>query len=108
MLTELGAKPEEMIPLAESIYKHELNCSSDMGNCTYIAPGIQSLFAINAKGNVHTVPFREAAGLAFAHAEALRAGKANAFLGVDVLMGDEFYQQVKDEWIASMKDAGRL
>ena len=108
MLSELGATPEEMLPLAESIYKHELNCSSDMGNCTYIAPGIQSLFAINAKGHVHTVPFREAAGLEFAHREALRAGKANAFLGIDVLMSDEFYQQVKDEWIKTMSEAGRL
>ncbi len=108
MLSELGATPEEMLPLAESTYKHDLSCSSDMGNCTYITPGIQSLFAINAKGNLHTAPFREAAGLDFAHAEALRAGKANAFLGVDVLMSDTFYGQVRNEWEATMTEAGRL
>jgi hypothetical protein len=108
MLTNLNALSEEMLPLEEAIHKYTLNASSDMGNCTYIAPGIQALFSINASDNIHTVPFREAAGLEYAHDEALKAGKANAFLGLDVLLDDEFYGKVRGEWEGAMRDAGRL
>jgi hypothetical protein len=108
MISDLEAKPEEMIPLDEASRKYESNASSDMGNCTYITPGIQAVFGINAQGPIHTVPFREAAGLDFAHKEALRAGKANAFIGMDVLMDDEFYGEVRSEWEGTMREAGRL
>lgn len=56
----------------------------------------------------HSVPFREAAGTDFAHTEALRAGKANALISLDVLTNDDFTAKMKEEWEAAMKEAGRL
>lgn len=78
-----------------------------MGNCTYICPGIHPLFSINAPDMPHTKAFKDASGTDLAHVEAIRAGKANAHVGMDVLIDDEFYAEVRKEWEASMKDAGR-
>lgn len=44
----------------------------------------------------------------FAHDEALRAGKANAWLGIDVLTDDKFFTEVRKEFEGTMKEAGRL
>lgn len=66
------------------------------------------MFEIRAADAPHSVPFREAAGTDFAHGEALRAGKANALISLDVLMNDEFAANVKEEWEEAMRDAGRL
>lgn len=108
MLNDLGLEADEMIPIDESILKHAQSGSSDHGNCTYITPGIQALFKINAEDSPHTHAFREAAGKDFAHNEALRAGKANALIGLEVLLNYDFYQQVRSEWEHSMKEAGRI
>jgi Xaa-Arg dipeptidase len=108
MISELGMKVGDMVPLDEATRKYQLYGSSDMGNCTYVAPGIQPLFSIDAADDLHTHWFREAAGLNHAHAEALRAGKANAILGLDSLVDDEFYAEVRGEWVESMRAAGRL
>jgi hypothetical protein len=62
---------------------------------------------IDAKDNIHTVSFREAAGLWYIHKEALRARKGNAFLGMNLPMNDEFYGRVGSEWEASISEAGR-
>ncbi|CAD0038954.1 unnamed protein product [Aureobasidium pullulans] len=99
---------EDMIAIDESLVKHAQNGSSDHGNCTYITPGIQALFSIKAEDMPHTPAFREAAGKDFGHAEALRAGKANALIGLEVMLNDAFYQDVRAEWQGSMKEAGRL
>ncbi|THW53330.1 putative amidohydrolase amhX [Aureobasidium pullulans] len=108
MLTELGLAAEDMISIDESLVKHAQNGSSDHGNCTYITPGIQALFSIKAEDMPHTPAFCEAAGKDFGHAEALRAGKANALIGLEVMLNDAFYQSVRVEWESSMKEAGRL
>ena len=55
----------------------------------------------------HTPEFQQAAGTDFAHSAALRAGKANAMVGIDVLLHDEFYQTVQKEWEATMEARGR-
>lgn len=44
----------------------------------------------------------------FAHDEALKAGKANAWLGLDILTDDLFFAEVREEFEVSMKEAGRL
>lgn len=100
--------PHKLLPLDEAFRKEDKAASSDFGNCTYIVPGIQSLFSINAADMPHTPPFREAAGTSFAHDEAIRAGKANALLGVRVLMHEAFFRQVREEWEATMREAGRM
>lgn len=66
------------------------------------------MFIIGAKDSPHSIPFREAAGTEYAHDEALRAGKANALISLDVLMNDEFALKMKEEFEEAMRDAGRL
>lgn len=44
----------------------------------------------------------------FAHDAALRAGKGNAFVGIDVLIDDAFFKEVRREFENTMKEAGRL
>lgn len=66
------------------------------------------MFEIGATGAPHSIPFREAAGTEFAHAEALRAGKANALISLDVLTNDEFAARMKEEFEETMAEAGRL
>lgn len=66
------------------------------------------MFVIGASDSPHSIPFREAAGSEFAHTEALRAGKANALICLDVLMNNEFALKMKEEFEEAMRDAGRL
>ncbi|KAF9636657.1 Peptidase M20 [Lasiodiplodia theobromae] len=94
MLARLGMSPDEMVPLDEAARKHEQNGSSDMGNVTYVCPGIQPMFRIDAAGPPHTPKFQEAAGTTFAHEKALQAGKANALVGYEVLVDDGFYGEL--------------
>ncbi|KAI9930574.1 hypothetical protein AWENTII_007465 [Aspergillus wentii] len=108
MVNELGLTAEEILdPPTQSSKVHQ-NGSSDFGNCSYIQPGIQALFSINAADMPHTPSFQQASGTDHAHAEALRAGKANSLIGLDVLRDQSFYQTVKEEWEQSMKERGRL
>jgi hypothetical protein len=79
----------------------------DFGTCSYICPGIQAMFGINATNSPHSLEFREAASGDFAHREALRAGKANALIGLDVIMNDEFARKMKSEFVEAMKNSGR-
>lgn len=65
------------------------------------------MFTIGAKDSPHSIPFREAAGTEYAHAEALRAGKANALISLDVLMNDDFALKMREEFEEAMRDAGR-
>lgn len=55
----------------------------------------------------HTPEFQQAAGSEFGHNEALRAGKANAMVGIDILLNEEFYQATQKEWQESMRARGR-
>ncbi|KAB8070611.1 hypothetical protein BDV29DRAFT_180688 [Aspergillus leporis] len=55
----------------------------------------------------HTPSFQKAAGTEYAHVEYLRAEKANALIGLDVLLDEEFYKQVKNEWTSAMRERGR-
>lgn len=65
------------------------------------------MFEIKASDLPHSIGFREASQGDFAHAEALRAGKANALITLDVLTDDNFATKVKDEFVQAMKEAGR-
>ncbi|KAK7516917.1 amidohydrolase AmhX [Phyllosticta citriasiana] len=107
MLERLGMAADEMVPLDEAEQKHQQNGSSDMGNVTYICPGIQPMFRIDAANLPHTKEFQQAAGTQFAHDKALQAGKANALVALDVLLDDAFYEAVKTEWEKTMREEGR-
>jgi hypothetical protein len=65
------------------------------------------MFEIKATDFPHSIGFREAASGNYAHQEALRAGKANALICLDVLMNDIFAKVMRDEFIKAMKEAGR-
>lgn len=65
------------------------------------------MFSINATDLPHSIGFREASEGGFAHAEALRAGKANALISLDVLTNEDFAKKMKEEFKAQMKEAGR-
>ncbi|OJZ81624.1 hypothetical protein ASPFODRAFT_52009 [Aspergillus luchuensis CBS 106.47] len=108
MLQHLGLQPEQMVPLKEARTVHDSAGSSDFGSCSYICPGIQAFFDIKAPDLPHSIGFLETAKGDVAHTEALRAGKANALITLDVLTNDDFSQKVKDEFRAAMKEAGRL
>lgn len=126
MLQHLGMTPEQMPTLEESkmsddqagsslVYglhehsnKRKLTMeSSDFGTCSYLCPGIQAMFSINATNSPHSIEFREAAKGDFAHQEALRAGKANALICLDVLTNDAFARAIKAEFRRAMETAGR-
>ncbi|ETS74220.1 hypothetical protein PFICI_14086 [Pestalotiopsis fici W106-1] len=107
MIQHLGVSPKDMIPLNEAKTAYEQNGSSDFGSCSYITPGIQAMFTINAADLPHSAKFKEAAGLDFGHTEALRAGKANALICLDVLMNEEFAAKMREEFKETMKKAGR-
>jgi amidohydrolase len=107
MLQHLGMTESQMMPLAESRVAHDQPGSSDFGSCSYICPGIQAMFEIKATDLPHSTAFREASQGDFAHEEALRAGKANALISLDVLMNDDFAARMKGEFVGAMKDAGR-
>ncbi|KAJ5409070.1 hypothetical protein N7509_002953 [Penicillium cosmopolitanum] len=106
MLNGLDFDPAEFVDPATQP-KAAMGGSSDFGNCSYLKPGIQTLFKINATNMPHTPEFQQAAGSEYAHTEALRAGKANAMVGIDVLLNDEFYQAAQREWESSMEARGR-
>ncbi|PYI31841.1 hypothetical protein BP00DRAFT_456666 [Aspergillus indologenus CBS 114.80] len=108
MIQHLGLTPEEMLPVAEAKLAHDLGGSSDFGSCSYTCPGIQSVFNIHATDLPHSTGFREAAESEIGHVEALRAGKANALICIDVLLNDDFALRMKEEFHQAMKAAGRL
>jgi hypothetical protein len=107
MIQHLGLTPAEMIPVDEARIKHDQPGSSDFGSCSYICPGIQAMFPIKATDLPHSKGFLEASKTDYAHDEALRAGKANALIMLDVLINDDFAAQMKDEFRKVLKEAGR-
>ncbi len=74
--------------------------SIDMGNVSHIVPGIHVLIDI-ANGqdlSPHTRPFCEAAATPYAGQAMLRAGKALALTGYDILAHPDFLQQARSEF----------
>ncbi|PWY65672.1 hypothetical protein BO94DRAFT_561504 [Aspergillus sclerotioniger CBS 115572] len=108
MLQYLGLQPEQMVLMKEARMVHDSLGSSDFGSCSYICPGIQAMFNIKASDLPHLIGFREAAQGDIAHEKALRAGKANTLIFLDMLTNDAFTTRMKDEFRAAMKEAGRL
>lgn len=84
------------------------SCDRDFGSCSYICPGIQSVFNIHATDLPHSTGFREAAESEIGHVEALRAGKANALICIDILLNDDFALRMKGDFNKAMQAAGRF
>ncbi len=84
-------------PLAESYEEHAAALgmevdpeprlgggSTDMGNVTYVVPGIHPSFGIESEAANHTAGFTAAAATEAAHEETLRAAKALALTALDL------------------------
>jgi amidohydrolase len=74
--------------------------SIDMGNVSHFVPGIHVLIDIANGQNIspHTRPFCEAVATPYAGQAMLRAGKALALTGYDVITHPDFLQQVRSEF----------
>ncbi len=74
--------------------------SIDMGNVSHVTPGVHVLIDITNGQNLslHTRPFCEAAATPYAGQAMLRAGKALALTGYDVITQSDFLQQARSEF----------
>jgi amidohydrolase len=78
--------------------------SVDMGNVSHVAPGVHILFDIS-DGQVispHTHEFCASAVTPYADAALVRAGKALALTGYDVIHDSEFHRAVKAEFATTL------
>jgi hypothetical protein len=73
-------------------------------------PGLHSFFAIGCpKGTgCHQHGFAAAAGEVDAFKRALKTGSLLALTGLDVLIDDQLYRQVRQEWEESMTARGEV
>ncbi|CAK7245116.1 MAG: hypothetical protein STHCBS139747_006685 [Sporothrix thermara] len=73
-----------------------MSASTDMGNVTYVVPGLHVFFGIPCPDDVsgHHPSFTAAAGTAEAFASAVRCGKGLALTGWDVVVDDEIMENV--------------
>ncbi|KAF0355127.1 amidohydrolase [Gigaspora margarita] len=72
--------------------------STDQGNVTHIVPGIQpvyNIFEMSSGINNHTPKFAEQARTKFAHEKTIEATKSVALVGLDILIDDKFYREVR-------------
>ncbi|KAG9292580.1 hypothetical protein G9A89_006951 [Geosiphon pyriformis] len=73
--------------------------STDMGNVTYEVPGIHAVYNIDTKNMIHTAEFEKDAKTEKAHTATLRVSKCLGLTAIDVLVDDEFYNSVKEEFL---------
>ncbi|CUS14885.1 unnamed protein product [Tuber aestivum] len=89
---------------------------TDMGNVSYVVsfpaasvlmvPSIHPTFDIGCKEGCHTNEFYEAAGTYHAFEECLLSAKGMAFSAIDIMLDDEVYGDMKEEFEAMKKDIG--
>jgi metal-dependent amidase/aminoacylase/carboxypeptidase family protein len=87
------------IPVAEwDILRGATQASTDQGNISYAMPSLSLSFRIESEAGPHNPGFAEAARTREAHGKALRAGKALAVTGLEVLGSRELLEKVKKEF----------
>ncbi|CAG8691567.1 19810_t:CDS:10 [Cetraspora pellucida] len=72
--------------------------TTDQGNVTYVVPGIHPIYNIfesPAKVRNHTREFAAQARTKFAHDKTIEASKSVTLVGLDILIDDKFYKEVK-------------
>jgi metal-dependent amidase/aminoacylase/carboxypeptidase family protein len=72
--------------------------STDMGNFSYAVPTIHPAYGIPTNAANHTIEFAAAARTEGAHRDTLLAAKCQAFVAADVLVDDELYQRIVDDF----------
>ncbi|KAF0445459.1 amidohydrolase [Gigaspora margarita] len=72
--------------------------TTDQGNVTYVVPGIHptyNIFESPSKVRNHTLEFAKQAETKFAHEKTIEATKSIALVGLDILIDDKFYKEVR-------------
>ncbi|KAJ3514358.1 hypothetical protein NM208_g15073 [Fusarium decemcellulare] len=103
--TESSERKDETVSLFEP--SDFIGGSTDMGNVTYVCPGIHVAFGIDTapgQGN-HTTGFADASALEKSLTRAVEWGQGMAIVGWRVLNEDAFAEEVKTEWEEDMKRA---
>lgn len=72
--------------------------STDMGNFSYAVPTIHPAYGIHTTAANHTIEFAAAARTEVAHQDTLLAAKCQAFTAADVLIDDELYKHVVEDF----------
>lgn len=72
--------------------------STDMGNFSYVVPTIHPAYGIHTTAANHTKEFADAARLPVAHQDTLRAAKCLAFTAAEVMVDDELFKQVVEDF----------
>ncbi|OXV10205.1 hypothetical protein Egran_02035 [Elaphomyces granulatus] len=77
-----------------------MSASTDMGNVSYVVPGLHQFFGIPSPDDVggHHPAFAKAAGTSEAYESAVRAGKGMAMVAWDVLTDDGIMKAVIDDF----------
>ncbi|KAM0425571.1 hypothetical protein ACHAPT_009102 [Fusarium lateritium] len=102
-----SSKTQETVSLFEP--SDFIGGSTDMGNVTYVCPGVHVAFGIDTapgQGN-HTSGFTEAAALEKSLSRAVEWGKGMAIVAWRVLCEDAFADEVRTEWEEDMKRASQ-
>lgn len=72
--------------------------STDMGNFSYVVPTIHPAYGIHTTAANHTREFTAAARTEVAHKDTLRAAKCQAFTAAEVLVNEQVYQRVVEDF----------
>lgn len=72
--------------------------STDMGNFSYAVPSIHPAYGIHTTAANHTKEFAAAARTLVAHQDTLRAAKCLSMTAAEVMVNDDLYKQVVDDF----------
>ncbi|KAL4862780.1 hypothetical protein BDV12DRAFT_206992 [Aspergillus spectabilis] len=85
-------------------YDKVMTGSSDVGNVSYVAPTLHSMFTIpHPEGSFpHHPSFTACAGTDEAHVEAIAVGAGLALVGWDILTDDKLFALAKSQWVSKL------
>lgn len=72
--------------------------STDMGNVSYEMPCIHPMYGIHTTASNHTIEFTAAAKTLAAHKDTIQASKCLAATGLEVLLNEEYYNNVQRQF----------
>jgi metal-dependent amidase/aminoacylase/carboxypeptidase family protein len=88
----------DILPPELDIIKSATQASSDQGNVSYAMPSISLGFKIKSEEGNHNPKFADAARTKAAHIAALRAAKALAVTGLEILTDEKVLDEAKKEF----------
>lgn len=95
-----------ILPPELDIIKNVTQASSDQGNVSYAMPSISLGFKIESEEGNHNPKFTEAARTKAAHVAALKAAKALAVTGLEILTDQKLLDEAKKEFDELLKQEG--